>query len=351
MKHYFQSRQQATAFVFAIAIIVAFALQFLPFVTPIILAIIFGFAIEPKISRYSMIHKSRKKWQTIGILFGLMIAVVFPVSFIGYRIVDRIAAVSKDGVQNSQFFQSLVRMKESLVGSAANFYPGIEKMLGNGNESLAKASEVAVKASALILAGLPDFIMSFLVFLASLYVFIVFSKQIKKFALDAKVLDPRKLKKTIEVSQNVCFTTLFSSIIIGAIQAAVVTIGAVIFGYHEVFLIFILTFFVSFIPVIGAGPVAFVLAVNSLITGETGAAIGLIVFSIVAGLIDNLIKPYVITSSADEDDTHPLIAILVFVGAVLVYGFVGLLLGPVLLSMFRKLVPVLLEKEELDHGP
>jgi predicted PurR-regulated permease PerM len=238
----------------------------------------------------------------------------------------------------------VLHLKETVLHKVSQFYPGINDIMADNNETMARASAMAVKVSAAMIAGLPDFVMSFLVFLAALYIFIVFSKQIKKFAITMKILAPHKLNKTIEVSQKACFSTLFSSIIIGGIQALTVSLGSLIFGYHEFVLIFIFTFFVSFIPVIGAGPVAMVLAANSFISGDIGKAIGLFIVSIVAGLIDNLIKPYVLASS-DEDDTHPLIAILVFVGAVLVYGFVGLLLGPLLLALFTRLVPVLLEVE------
>jgi predicted PurR-regulated permease PerM len=348
MKQFFQTRQQGAAFAFAMVISIAFALQFLPFITPITLAIIFAFAIEPKLSRISAVHKSRKKWQTVGILLGLMLAVVFPVCFIFYKIVNRISAVAREGVQNSQFVQSLMRLKDAALEKASMIYPGLADNLSAGNDSITKYSEGAVKFSAALIAGLPDFVMSFLVFLAALYIFIVFSKQIKKFATDSKILAPHKLKKTIEVSQKICFSTLFSSIVIGAIQATTVALGGLIFGYHEVFLVFIITFFVSFIPVIGAGPVAFVLAVNSFIVGETGSGVGLVVVGMVAGIVDNLIKPYILSSS-DDDDTHPLIAILVLVGSVIVYGFVGLLLGPVLLKFFTHLVPVLLEIEDPDQ--
>jgi len=351
MKHFFQSRQQAMAFAFALVISVAFALQFLPFVTPVTLAVIFAFAIEPKLSRYSTLHRVRKKWQTLGILATLLIAVVFPVCFIFYRVVDRISNMAKHGIQNTELFQSVIHLKDAVIDKISIVYPGIEDTFGSGNDTIAQASQAAVKFSAQMIAGLPNFVIALLVFLAALYIFIVFSKQIKRFAVHSKVLAPHKLNATIEISQQICFTTLFSSIVIGAIQASVVSLGGFIFGYHEFFLIFIFTFFVSFIPVIGAGPVAFVLALNSFIVGDTGKGIGLAIVGLVAGIVDNLIKPYILSSASADEDIHPLIAILVLVGAISFYGFVGLLLGPVLLRFFTKLVPALLEIEvQHDSG-
>jgi predicted PurR-regulated permease PerM len=147
------------------------------------------------------------------------------------------------------------------------------------------------------------------------------------------------------VVQQTSYITLVAHAIIGSVQSMIVAIGGLIFGYSEFLLLFVITFFTSLIPVIGASPVAIVLAVISLAQGEIKSAIGLAVVAIIAGSIDNILKPYIVSQSGDEE-LNPVIALIAIIGAVIVYGLPGLLLGPILTTLAFKIVPILFENDE-----
>lgn len=117
----------------------------------------------------------------------------------------------------------------------------------------------------------------------------------------------------------------------------IVAVGASLFGFYEFFLIFVITFTLSFIPVIGAAPMSFVLAITAFIMGNSGNGIGLLVVTLIAGSIDNIIKPYVVSSK--EAGIHPIIALMGIIGAIFVFGLPGLLLGPLLLQLGTELLP------------
>ena len=119
-------------------------------------------------------------------------------------------------------------------------------------------------------------------------------------------------------------------------------LGSSIFGFHEFFLIFVVTFILSFIPVIGAAPVSFVLAITAFVIGQSGNGIGLLVVTGIAGSIDNIIKPYVF--SAREEGAHPIMSLIGIIGSIIVFGLPGLLLGPLLLQLGTELLPKLFEK-------
>ena len=132
---------------------------------------------------------------------------------------------------------------------------------------------------------------------------------------------------------------MVSSIFIGVLQASIVGFGALVCGVGDFVVVFVVTFFCSFIPVIGAGPVALALSVYQLFLGEYGSAIVLGVLAFVAGTVDNLLRPYLVSSS--EADLHPIVSLLAIIGALVTFGMPGLFLGPVIASVAVKIIPTL----------
>jgi predicted PurR-regulated permease PerM len=63
-----------------------------------------------------------------------------------------------------------------------------------------------------------------------------------------------------------------------------------------------------------------------LFTDRTGAGIGMIGFGAIAGIADNVIRPWVMK---DRDDIHPFISLLAIFGAIHFFGIFGVLVGPV----------------------
>lgn len=94
----------------------------------------------------------------------------------------------------------------------------------------------------------------------------------------------------------------------------------------------------SLIPLAGAwmvwGPCAIWLALQ----GHWAAAIGLSIWGIaVVGMLDNIVKMYVLQSEAE---LHPLIAFISVIGALQVMGLWGIFIGPIVASCLYALVQI-----------
>ncbi|HCL84587.1 MAG TPA: AI-2E family transporter [Chitinophagaceae bacterium] len=111
-----------------------------------------------------------------------------------------------------------------------------------------------------------------------------------------------------------------------------------ILGIREPILWFALTAFTSMLPIIGS-PLAYVpLALIQMAHGETGKGIIIIVYGLVViGTVDNVLRIWL---QKLIGDVHPLITIFgVFVGVPL-FGFIGLVFGPLLISLFFLLMRI-----------
>jgi predicted PurR-regulated permease PerM len=127
------------------------------------------------------------------------------------------------------------------------------------------------------------------------------------------------------------------------VQAISLGIGFVVFGLPDPFFWGTITFFISFLPVIGA-PVVFVPAgLISLAYGDATAGYGIMIWGFVLVTnIDNLLRYFISKYFAD---THPLITIIGVIAGIPVFGILGLVFGPLLISWFILLLKIVFKEK------
>ena len=133
------------------------------------------------------------------------------------------------------------------------------------------------------------------------------------------------------------FLTVMRATMKGSFVVAVAqgSLGAVIFwilGIHAPILWGVLMAFLSLLPAVGAGFVWLPVALYLLATGAVWQGVVLIVFGVfVIGLVDNLLRPILVGKDTAMPDYIVLISTL---GGIGVFGFNGLILGPLIAAMF-----------------
>jgi predicted PurR-regulated permease PerM len=133
--------------------------------------------------------------------------------------------------------------------------------------------------------------------------------------------------------------------LLAVIQGGIAYIGYLIFGVPSAFLFAILTCFATIIPLVGTGIVWVPLVVYMLLTGNWVGAIGLAIYCAVILInIDNMIRFLLQKKLAD---THPLITVFGVILGLSVFGFWGIVFGPLLLSLFFLLMNIF-KREYLD---
>lgn len=133
--------------------------------------------------------------------------------------------------------------------------------------------------------------------------------------------------------------------LLAIIQGGVAMIGYLIFGAPNVLVLGFLTCFATIIPMVGTALIWFPVAAYLAVTGSWFNAIGLAAYGgIVISQSDNLIRFILQKKMAD---THPLITIFGVVIGLPLFGFMGVIFGPLLLSLFFLFVDMF-KKEYLD---
>jgi predicted PurR-regulated permease PerM len=118
--------------------------------------------------------------------------------------------------------------------------------------------------------------------------------------------------------------------LISLIQGITAAIGYWIFGMDDVFLWGFLTGVFSFLPVIGTMIIWVPLCIYMYTTGDTGMAIGLTLYSaIVTANIDYFAR---ISIMKKLGDVHPVITLFGIIVGLNLFGFIGLVFGPLLIN-------------------
>ena len=126
--------------------------------------------------------------------------------------------------------------------------------------------------------------------------------------------------------------------LIALIQGIVGLIGYLIIGIKEPWLWFVATSIAAMMPVVGAALIYVPLTIMLFAQGHTGKGIAMGLWGFVLiGLVDNLFR---FMLNKKLGDIHPLITIFGVIVGIQLFGFIGLVFGPLLISMFILLLRI-----------
>lgn len=126
--------------------------------------------------------------------------------------------------------------------------------------------------------------------------------------------------------------------LVAVIQGIAGLIGYLIFGVHGAILLSILTAICSVIPMVGPTLVWGPVALFMLSQGHQGQAIGVALWGFfLIGSIDNIAR---FLLQQKLGNIHPLITIFGVIIGINLFGFVGLIFGPLMVSMFILIVKI-----------
>lgn len=325
----------------AFALIISFLYILSPFFVPIILGSILAMALSPFVKKFMDRGMSRKKainmLTLIIFIIGLVPSILFSI---------RGATVVAELFNNQGSIDKLKALKEN----AMNFLDSHAATLGLSTDEihvyleqiLQNVGKFFLDLFSNFLSQIPDLILVSLITFIAIYFFLFEEEKIRSLFDRYFYFSNDRADRFIKVLKSSCREVFFSNVLTGIIQSFIVTIGALIFGVGDFFIIFFITFICSFIPVLGAGPVAFVLSLIAFGQGHIVAGIGMFVISVVSGLADNIIRPYL--ASMGEVEVNGFISFLAVIGGVIVLGLPGLFVGPLLASLVFGVLPIIIEE-------
>src|SRR2546423_264552 len=126
--------------------------------------------------------------------------------------------------------------------------------------------------------------------------------------------------------------------VIALLQGLVGLLGYIIIGVDEPVFWFVVTAITALLPVVGAALAYVPLGLLLFANGDTARGFfGLFYGFLVIGLVDNVFRFWF---NKKFGDIHPLITVFGVIIGVSVFGFIGIIFGPILISLFLLLVKI-----------
>ena len=214
-----------------------------------------------------------------------------------------------------------------------------------GKDTLSFIVSILPRVGQIIMEGASSLAVNLFVMIFVLYFMLIGGKKMEAYVND---ILPFNEANTQEVIREINMSVRSNAIgipLLAIIQGGVAMIGYLIFGAPNILLLGFLTCFATIIPMVGTALVWFPVAAYLAISGDWFHAIGLAAYgAIVVSQSDNLIRFILQKKMAD---THPLITIFGVVIGLPLFGFMGVIFGPLLLSLFFLFVNMF-KKEYLD---
>ena len=264
-----------------------------------------------------------RKWKK-GWAAGLFI--LYYLFLIGLPVFLAITLISP---KVNAFLENPDAMLQSAKGSIAT----IQQRLGFRFLSEASLSNFLSRLSAFIptlLNSTANLISNLAIMLFVLYYMLVNGSEIERVMNRLIPLRQENINMLASETKRIVKANALGIPLISIIQGLTATLGYFIFGVNEWGLWGFLTGVFAFFPVVGTMVVWVPLVVYTYAIGDTWQATGLLLYSvIITGNVDYLSR---ITLLKKMGDVHPVITILGVLVGLGLFGFIGLVFGPLLVS-------------------
>lgn len=227
----------------------------------------------------------------------------------------------------------------------------LQQKIGHNLFSPATVNNLLEKLSALIpdlVNSTTNLVVNLIIMLFLLYHLLVNGSEIEKYMVRLTPLKDCNIQLLTSETKRSIKANALGIPIISLIQGLVAALGYYIFKVPEPLVWGILTGICAFFPLVGTMIVWVPIVIYMYAIGHTWEATGLMLYSfIVTGNVDYLAR---MTLLKKFGDVHPVITVLGVIAGLTLFGFIGLIFGPLLISYIGILVSIYLNEFSRPGG-
>lgn len=321
-----------------------------PFLISLSLGAIFGIALLPLKSKLHERFKIKATLATTLIMIGFVSFILMPIGFVIYKAVEYLQTQAATEKSITHIMTELASKATNLLADLG-FPLSFSFVQSQMSVFAGKLRQLLSTAAQDIIVNSPDSALQFTIMLLTMAIFLLKHRQIFQKLLKFGGISRTCLARMMDTVSKVCTDVVFANIITGLVQAILVALAIAALTEWDPALVFIITFITSFIPIIGASPIAILFALIEFYQGRTGTGWGLLATAAVVGVSDNIVRAWLMSSNKDDSSFLNLLGTL---GGIYLWGLPGLFLGPFIVSLTVQSTPFLileLEKVYAKKNP
>lgn len=280
--------------------------------------------------KYHVLLTEKLGWKSwISVLFIILTSLVLIILPLYYLVNTLITKMSNSSDYLS-FINNFFLKAQSYIKERFNYDFGNSFDFG-------KAGELVTKYTSTILNTTIN-IITIIVFTYFIFYFLLDNyKYIERMMVRALPLKKSNINIIGEKIRKMVIANAIGIPVIALGQGIVATIGYIIFGAENPFFLFALTSIACIIPIVGGSIIYIPVAFMSFVNGNTTAAIGILCFGLATSVVDNIFR---FTFLKKLENIHPLNSVFGIILGMKLFGFIGLVFGPIVVSLILLLIEV-----------
>lgn len=323
-------------FFFGLLVIVGYLVWLImsPFITALALSAIIVTICHPLYLKIE--NRTPRNNKTLAAFFTTLVVVlciVLPLSLIAGLVTKEAVGLYHDfsGGQNVQA-QGITHALEAKINT---LFPGLEINL---NQQLTVIGEWFIGNLGSIFASTVSIVFTFILSMLGSFYFFRDGRDLMQLLIRVSPLPDSEDKVIFERMARAVRAVAVGTLLIALIQGTLVALGFFIFGVPRAILLGMFASLGALMPGIGTTIVTAPAIVYLFATGDTVMGAGLLIWSIlIVGLVDNLVGPYLI---GRKNNMHPFIILISVLGGIGLFGPIGFIIGPVVVTLFFVLLEI-----------
>lgn len=278
---------------------------------------------------FKLIFKKKwsKTWTAILFIFAYIILIALPVYFSIHLISPKINAILDN--------------PEEIMDRLRDFAAKVNGLTGMEILSLENTRAISQKISAFVpklLNSTANVLVNLIMMFFLLYYLLVNGSDVERYLGKIIPLKPGNVDKLASETKMMIRANALGIPIICIVQGAFAALGYYIFDIADWGMWGFVTGVFAFFPIVGTMVVWVPLVIYEFSTGQNWSGIGLSIYSIVVtGNVDYITRLGLMKRMGN---VHPLITVLGVIVGLGLFGFMGLVFGPLLVSYFLILVKI-----------
>lgn len=275
--------------------------------------------------------KIRKSVTAIILLIEAILCFLVPLSLAIWLLISKLQTVNVD---TATFVDTITNLADWIRRKTE--YDLLSK------ENISSIASILPGIGQFLMGGISSFAVNLFVLVFVLYFMLIGGTKMEQYIYELLPFSDSNKKHVMNEINMIVRANAIGIPLLAIIQGAIATLGYYLFDAPSALLFGFLTCFATVIPIVGTTLVWFPLAAYMAISGDWPHAIGLLLYcGLIVTNIDNLIRFILQKKMAD---THPLITIFGVVIGLSLFGFMGVIFGPLLISIFILCVNIFKEQ-------
>ncbi len=323
-----------------------------PFLSALLWAMVLSFALWPLYSRVLKLLKGRRTLAAMLLTLAMVLVIFLPFVVVGTTLADNVkelTTATKRWLDAGLPAPPGWLAKMPVIGASAtakwqSVAGDSTILLDQAKRFIEPVSAWLLKAGLILGSGLLELALSILI---TFFLLQNGSALAEVLSIGMDRVAGEGGQHLLEVAGKTVRGVVYGILGTALVQAAMAGFGFLIAGVPGAGLLALLTFFLAILP---AGPTLVWLpaALWLFHEGSTGWGIFMAIWGIGVSTVDNFIKPWLIS----QGSAMPFILILFGVlGGALVFGFIGIFIGPTLLAVGHRIVAEWVSASRPQNGP